>query len=119
MLKVTKPLVFSVFRNADLIHNFNTTIANEITVIIDKLYLYVQIFVRNAETQLMVNDSVKNSLTSSFASWLTDRKNNDTEIEYQIVIGSSEFVYSPKYLKVPQQSAARTGVSRKQYRNFR
>ena len=58
----------------------------------------------------MVNDWVKNILTSSFASRFTDRKINDTEIEYQIVIGSSEVVYSPKKLIVPQQSVARTGV---------
>ena len=40
----------------------------------DSLYLFVPSFIPDAETQVMFNDSIKNSFTLSFDSWVTDRK---------------------------------------------
>ena len=61
----------------------------------------------------MFNDSIKNSFTLSFDSWTNDRKTADTQLEYQIDIGSAQNINSPKYLIVAHQTAARTGVPNK------
>ena len=61
----------------------------------------------------MFNDSIKNSFTLSFDSWTTDRKIVNTGLEYQVDIGSSANINSPKYLIVSHQTAARSGASNK------
>ena len=61
----------------------------------------------------MFNDSIKNSFTLSFDSWTTDRKIVNTGFEYQVDIGSSANINSPKYLIVAHQTAARSGASNK------
>ena len=86
-----------------------TTLANDILVKMDKLFLYVQILIPDAETQIMFNDSFKKKSTLSFESWSTDRKTVDTQLEYQVHIGSAQNINSPKYLLVAHETAARIG----------
>ena len=43
-------------------------------------------------------------------SWFTDRRNLDSEIEYQVDIGSSQKVERTKFLIAAQPSASRVGV---------
>ena len=77
------------------------------------IFLYVQIFISDAQTQIMFNDSNKNSFTSSFDSWSTDRKRVITLLEYQFVIESAQNNNSPKCLIVAHQIAVRKSVPNK------
>ena len=61
----------------------------------------------------MFKDSKKSCLTLSFGSWSTDRKTVDTQLDYQVDIGSAQYNNSPKYLVVADQTAARVGVPNK------
>ena len=61
----------------------------------------------------MFNDSIKNSFTLSFDSWSTDRKTVDTQLEYQVDIGSAQTINSSKYLIVAHQTADRIAVPHK------
>ena len=95
--KVTKGLGFHIsFKTADLQDILFTTIATDINVTINSLYLFVPTFIPDAQTQLMFNDSIKNSFTLSFDSWTTDRKIVNTGLEYQVDIGSSANINSPQ-----------------------
>jgi len=61
----------------------------------------------------MSNDSEENSFTSSFDSWTSDRKSVDTQLEYQVDMGSAQNINSPKYSKVAQQTASREVLQKK------
>ena len=61
----------------------------------------------------MFNDSIKNSFTLSFDSWSTDRKTVETQLEYQVDIGSAQNITSPNFLIAVRQTAARIGASNK------
>ena len=65
--KITKGLGFHIsFKTADLQDILYTTIGTDINVTINSLYLFVPTFIPDVETQLMFNDSIKNSFTLSF-----------------------------------------------------
>ena len=101
------------FKTADLQDILFTTIGTNINVEINSLYLFVPTFIPSPEIQVMFNDSIKNSFNISFDSWTTDRKIVNTDLEYQLDIGSSANINSPKYLIVAHQTAARSGASNK------
>ena len=61
----------------------------------------------------MFNDSIKKSFTISFDSWSIHRRTVDTQLEYQVDIGSAQNINSPKYLIVAHQTAARAGIPKK------
>ena len=97
--KITKSLGFHIsFKTANLQDILYTTIGPNINVTINSLYLFVPTYIPSPETQLMFNDSIKNSFSLSFDSWTTDRKIVNTGLEYQLDIGSSANINSPKYL---------------------
>ena len=52
-------------------------------------------------------------ITLSFDSLSTDRKTVDTQLEYQVDIGSAQNINNPKYLIVADQTVARIGVPNK------
>jgi len=79
----------------------------------DNLFLFLPIFSPDVQTQIMFNDSIKNSFTLSFDSWSTDRKTINTQLEYQVGIGSAQNINSPKNFKVAHQMEARVGVPNK------
>ena len=70
------------FETSDLQDIFYTTLADEIKVTFDKLFFYVPIVIPDAQTQIILNNSIKKSFTFSFDSWSTDRKTVDTQLEY-------------------------------------
>ena len=51
-----------------------TTIADDINVAINSLYLYVPQFIPSTSTQVMFNESIMNNYTITFDSWYTERK---------------------------------------------
>ena len=61
----------------------------------------------------MFNDSIKISSTLSFDFRSTVIKTVDTQLKYQVDIGSAQIINSPKYLIVTHQTAARIGVPNK------
>ena len=101
------------FKTADLQDIIYATLGDDIKVKFDQLFLYVALFIPDAQTQLMFDDSIKNSFSLSFHSWTSDRKAVDTQLEHQVDIGSAQNINSPKDLIVAQQTAAEIGVSNK------
>ena len=73
----------------------------------DKLFLYVPIFIPDAQTQKKFEDSIKSNFTLSFICWSTDRKTIDTQLKYQVDIGNAQKINSPKSLVVAHQTAVR------------
>ena len=111
---VTKQLGFLLsFKTADLQNIFYATLADDIKVSFDNLFLYVPIFIPDAQTQIKFSESTEKILTFSFDSWSTDRKTVKTLLEYQVDIGNAQNINSPKKLIVAHQLAARKGTPNK------
>ena len=107
--KITKNLGFHLtFEMSDLQYIIFTTIANDINVTINNLYLYVPILILSTTTQVMFNESIKNNYTISFDSWYTERKISNDARQLQVDIGSAQHINSPKYLISAFQTIART-----------
>ena len=107
--KITKNLGFHLtFKMNDLQHIIFTTVANDINVTINSLYLYVPILIPNTQTQVMFNESIMNNYTITFDSWYTERKISNDGRELQVDIGSAQNINSPKYLISAFQTSART-----------
>ena len=118
--KITKGLGYHItLKTSDLNDIIYTTlpVATPIQITFDSLYLFVPSFIPNAETQVMFNDSVKNSSTLSFDSWITDRKIVNNGNEFQIDIGSAQNINSPKYLIIAHQTANRIATSDREINN--
>ena len=54
--------------------NIFSTLANDIMVKIDSLYLYVPKLIPSTTTQVMFKESIMNSYTINFDSWYKERK---------------------------------------------
>ena len=105
--KITKNLSFHIiFRTADLQDIIYTSIADNINVTINSLYLFVPTLTPSTETQLMFNESIQNNYRIFFDDWFTERRVVSDTIT-QIDIGSAQQVNSPKYLIACHQTAAR------------
>ena len=77
------------------------------------MFLYVPIFIHDAQTQIMFNDPIKNSFSLSFEYWITNKKTVDTLLEYQVDIGSAQNISTPQNLIVANQTATRNGFPNK------
>ena len=86
-------------KTADLQDILYTTLGVDNKVNFNKLFLLVPILISDDQTQAMFDDSIKDSLTLSFGHWTSDRKTVNTQLEYQIDIGSAQDINSLKYLK--------------------
>ena len=107
--KITKNLGFHLkFKMNDLQDIIFTTIADDINVTINSLYLFVPILIPNSQTQVMFNEAIMNNYTITFDSWYTERKISNTGRELQVDIGSAQHINSPKYLISAFQTNART-----------
>ena len=97
----------------DLQNIIFTTLANDINVTINSLYLFVPILTPNSETQVLFNESIKNNYTLTFDSWYTERKIVTDGGEFQVDIASSQRTNSPKCLIATHQTEARIGTANK------
>ena len=112
--KITKNLGFHItFETANLQDIVLTTIATDINVTINNLYLYVPILIPNTQTQVMFNESIMNNYTNTFDSLYTERKISNDGRELQVDIGSAQKINSPKYLIGVFQTQNRIGVPNK------
>ena len=104
---ITKGLGFQLtLKTADLQNILYTSIADDIDVTINNLYLFVPTLIPDAATQTMFNNSIKDNFKISFDSWTSERKVVNTGLEYQVDIGSAQNINSPKYLIIAHQTAA-------------
>ena len=107
--KITKNLGFHLkFKMNDLQYITFTTIANDINVTINSLYLFVPKLIPSTTTQVMFNEAIMNNYTITFESWYTERKISNDGRELQVDIGSAQHINSPKYLISAFQTNART-----------
>ena len=111
--KITKNLGFHLkFKMNDLQYIVFTTIANDITVTINSLYLYVPQQIPSTTTQVLFNESIMNNYTITFDSWYTERKISKDGRELQVDIASAQGINSPKYLISAFQTIARTTANK-------
>ena len=107
--KITKNLGFHLkFKMKDLQDIIFTTIADDINVTINSLYLFVPVLIPNSQTQVMFNEAIMKNYTITFDSWYTERKISNAGRELQVDIGSAQQINSPKYLITAFQTNART-----------
>ena len=107
--KITKNLGFHLkFKMNDFQDIIFTTIANDINVTINSLYLYDPKFIPSTSTQVMFDEAIMNNYTITFDSWYTERKISNDGRELQVDIGSAQHINSPKYLISAFQTQART-----------
>ena len=96
---------------------FFTTIATDIIVTTNSLYLFVPLLNPNTETQVMCNESIKKNYTITYDSfvdeWYRERKLSTEGNELQVDIGSAQHVNSPKNLFASFQTAERTAAPNK------
>ena len=111
--KITKNLGFHLrFKMNNLQDIVFTTLANDITVTINSLYLFVPNLIPNSETQVIFNEAIMNNYTIRFDSWYTERKISNDGRELQVDIGSAQHINSPLYLITAFQTADRTTANK-------
>ena len=112
--KITKNLGFHLtFKTANLQDFIFTTIATDIIVTINSLYLYVPILIPNTQTKVMFRESIMNNYTITFDSWYTERENSNDGGELQLDIGSAQHIKSPKHLTGAFQTTDKNRVPNK------
>ena len=106
--KVTKNIGFHlIFKTTNLQDIIYTSMADDIDVTIDRLYLYIPSLIPSVETQLLFNEATQNNYRISFDKWYTERRIlSDLLIQHDI--GSAQQVISPKYLICAHQTNLRT-----------
>ena len=94
--KVTKNLGFHLmFKTANLQDIIYTSMADNINVTFNNLYLHVPNLIPSVETQLMFNEATQNNYKISFDDWYTERRLiSDLFVQHEI--GSAQQVNSPK-----------------------
>ena len=109
--KITKSLESHLtFKTANLQDIILTTIASDINVTINNLYLNVPILIPNTQTQVLFNESVMNNYTITFVSWFTERKTSSDGRKIQVAIGSALHIILPKNLIGVSHTQSRIGV---------
>ena len=112
--KITKHLRFPLtFKTADIQDIIYTSLVDNSKVNFDKLFLYVSIFISDAQTQIQFKESIENSFTLSIDTWSFGRKTVNTQLEHQVDIGGAQNVNSPKYQTIAHQTAVRVGTREK------
>ena len=111
--KVTKNLGFHLtFKTNDLQNIIYSSMADDINVTINNLYLYVPNLIPSVETQVMFNEATQNNYKISFDEWYTERRIISDTIT-QLDIGTSQHVNSPKYLIGAHQTRIRADTANK------
>ena len=98
-----------MFKTANLQDNSYTSMADDIKVTINSLYLFVPNLIPSVETQLMFNEATQNFYRISFDEWYTERRIiSDLLIQHDI--GSAQNVIQPKHLICAHQTNLRTAT---------
>ena len=111
--KATKNLGFHLtFETKDLQNFIYSSMADDIKVTINNLYLYVPILIPNVEIQVIFNEATQSNYKIPFDEWYTERRvipNTTTQMD----IGTSQHVNSPKYLFGAHQTRTRADIADK------
>ena len=108
--KVTKNLGFVItFKTANLQDSIYTSMADNINVTINSLYLYIPNLIPSVETQLMFNEATQNNYKISFDERCTERR-IISDLLVQHDIGSAQNVNSSTYMIFAHQSKVRTTI---------
>ena len=111
--KVTENLGFHLrFKTIDLQNIINSSMADDINVTSNNLYLYVPDIIPNVETQVMFNEATQSNYKISFDEWYTERRVLSDTIT-QLDIGTSQHVNGPKYLIGAHQTRTRADTANK------
>ena len=97
----------------DLQDNLFTTIGGENDTTINSLYLFLPVLIPNTETQVIINESIKDICTITKDSWYTECKLSTDGHKLQVDIGSTQNVISPKYLIAAFRTLDRVGAHNK------
>ena len=98
-----------MFKTANLQDIIYTSMADDIDVTINSLYLHIPNLIPSVETQLMFNEATQNNYKISFDEWYTERR-IITDLLVQHDIGSAQNVIQPKYLICAHQTNLRTAT---------
>ena len=110
---MTKNLGFHItFKTNDLQNIIYSSMADDINVTINNLYLYVPNLIPSVETQVIFNEATQNIYKISFHEWYTERRVISDTIT-QMDIGRSQHVNSPKYLIGAHQTRTRADTANK------
>ena len=111
--KVTKNLGFHLTCRTNDLHNIiYSSMADDIIVTINNLYLDVPNLIPNVETQVMFNGATQNNYKISFDEWYTERRVISDTIT-QLDIGTSQHANSPKKLIGAHQTRTRADTANK------
>ena len=111
--KVTKNLGFHIkFKTNDFQNIIYSSMADDIIVTNNNLYLCVPNLVSNFETQVLFNEATQNKNKISFDEWYTERRILSDAIT-QMDIGTSQHVNSPKYSFGAHQTRIRADTANK------
>ena len=109
--KVTKNLGFHLtFRTNDLQNIIYSSMADDINVTNNNLYLYVPNLIPSVETQVMFNEATQNNYKICFDEWYTEKRLISDTIT-QMDIGTSQHVNSPQYLIGAHQTRTRADTA--------
>ena len=115
--KLTKNLGFHLrFKANDLQKIIYSSMADDIKVTINNLYLYVPNLIPNVETQVMFNEATQNNYRITFDERYTERRIISDTIT-QLDIGTSQHVNSLKYLIGAHQTRIRADTANKNNNN--
>ena len=113
--KVTKNLGFHLTcKTNDLQNIIYSSMADDIDVTINNLYLYVPNIIQSVENQVMFNEATQNNYKITFDEGYTERRVTSDTIT-QLDIGSSQNVQSLKHLTSAQQTRIRADTANKNY----
>ena len=105
--KVTKNLGFHLMlKTANLQDIIYTSMADDINVTNNSLYLHIPNLNPSVETQLMFNEATQNNHKISFDEWYTERR-LISDLLVQHDIGSAQQINSPKCLISAHQTSLR------------
>ena len=95
--QVTKTLGFIfLFKTADLQDVTYTSLADDINVTFNYLYLFIPNLILSVETQLMFNEATQNNYKISYDDWYTERRViSDLLVQHDIELAHQ--VNSPNY----------------------
>ena len=111
--KVTKNLSFHLtFKTNDPQNIIYSSMADDINVNIDNLYLFVPNLLPSVQTQVMFNAATQNNYKIFFDEWFTERRVMSDTIT-QLDIGTSQHVNSSKYLIGAHQTRIRAETANK------
>ena len=108
--KASKNLGFHlIFKTDNLQDIIYSSVADDIDVTINSLYLNIPNLIPSVETQLMFNEATQNNYKISFNEWYTERRIiSDLLIQHDI--GSAQNVIQPEYLIYAHQTSLRTAT---------